>query len=229
MVAGGSGLVGSHLLPLLCGAPEFGRVLALSRRPLVYDHPKLANRILRFDDPAQTWSGLRGDVAFCCLGTTLAAAGSHEAFVKIDRDLVVDFARAALQGGAQRFVFVSSVGADPASKSFYLRVKGETEAQLAALGFGALDILQPSLLLGWRRELRALELAAMAILPLVNPLLLGDAQRYRAVSAETVARASLGAARVGRNGIQRYTHRGLVELAAAGERDSRARNMTATA
>jgi len=227
LVAGGTGLVGSHLLPLLCGAQEFSRVLALSRRPLVYDHPKIANRIVRFDDSGQTWSGLRADVAFCCLGTTRAAAGSQEAFARVDRDLVISFARAALQGGVQRFVFVSAVGADPASKNFYLRVKGETETELAKLGFAGLDILQPSLLLGWRRELRPLELAAMAVMPLINPLMLGDAERYRAVSAETVARALLGAERVGRKGTQRYTHRGILELAAAGERDSSARSTAA--
>jgi uncharacterized protein YbjT (DUF2867 family) len=227
MVAGGTGLVGSHLLPLLCAAPEFGRVLALSRRPLVYDHPKLANRIVRFDDAAQAWSGLRADVAFCCLGTTRAAAGSQEAFARVDRDLVIEFARAALQGGAQRFVLVSSVGAAAASKNFYLRVKGETEGELGKLGFASLDILQPSLLLGWRRELRPLELAAMAVMPLVNPLMLGNAERYRAVSAATIARALLGAERVGRKGIQRYTHRAILELAAAGQRDSRARTTAA--
>lgn len=222
LVAGGTGLVGSRLLPLLCEAPEFGRVLAVSRRPLVYDHPRLANRIVRFDDTAETWSGLRADVAFCCLGTTRAAAGSPEAFARVDRDLVIAFARAAQQGGAQRFVFVSSVGADPASKNFYLRVKGETEAELAKLGFASLDLLQPSLLLGWRRELRPLELLAMVAMPILSPLMLGEAQRYRAVSAETVARALLGAERAGRKGIQRYTHRGILELAAVAGRATRA-------
>lgn len=49
LLAGGSGLVGARLLPLLLDASEYTRVHALSRRPLPLDHPRLANRIVRFD------------------------------------------------------------------------------------------------------------------------------------------------------------------------------------
>ena len=37
-------------------------------------------------------------------------------------------------GGVSNFVFVSSVGADTASRAFYLRVKGEVEGALRKLG-----------------------------------------------------------------------------------------------
>ncbi len=213
LVAGGSGLVGSALLPLLCAHPDIGRVVAISRRPLIYDHPRLANRIVRFDALEQALSGTHADVAFCCLGTTRSAAGSDEAFRKVDHDHVLAFARGAHGAGVQRFVLNSSVDADPRSPSLYLRVKGETEEAVVAVGFPALDIVQPSLLLGWRRELRPLEFAAMAVLPLVGPLLLGNAQRYRAVSAGTVAAAMAALTRSQRKGVTRYTHRGIVQLA----------------
>ena len=64
----------------------------------------------------------------------------------MDFDYTLAFARAALKAGVKRFVLNSSVGADPAAKNFYLRVKGETEEAVAKLGFASLDILQPSLL-----------------------------------------------------------------------------------
>lgn len=219
-VAGGSGLVGSRLLPLLLDAGEYARVLALSRRPLPYDHPRLANRIVRFDVGLdRQLVGTQCQDAFCCIGTTLRDAGSPQAFRAVDHDLVLQFARAALAAGAQRFVIVSSVGASEAARSLYLRVKGETEKSLAAMGFRALDVLQPSVLLGARRAWRPLELLAQGLLWTFNPLLLGDAARFRGVPAGTVAAAMLGAARSGRLGLHRYAFRQIVALAAAAARD----------
>lgn len=213
LVIGGSGLVGRHLLEQLAGQPDFGRVVAVTRRPLNFDHPRLANRIVRFDTLEQSLAGTRAHVAFCCLGTTLRAAGSREAFRLVDAGYVLAFARAARAAGVARFVFNSSVGADSASKNFYLRVKGEVEAALTAVEFPALDIVQPGLLLGWRNEIRPLELAASALLPIVNPLMLGRAEPFRAIPARVVAAAMIGAARSGRKGVHRYTHRGIRALA----------------
>lgn len=122
LVAGSSGLVGSRLLRVLGDAPEFSRVLAVSRRPLSFDHPHVANRVTRCESFEQELRGIRCDEAYCCLGTTLRAAGSATAFRAVDHDLVLDFARLARQAGAQRFVLVSAAGADPASRFFYLRV-----------------------------------------------------------------------------------------------------------
>jgi uncharacterized protein YbjT (DUF2867 family) len=213
LVAGGTGLVGGQLLELLTAQPDVTRVIAVTRRILTYDHPKLANRIVRFEALEESLAGLHVDVAFCCLGTTMRAAGSRQAFRLVDHDFTLAFARAAHKAGAQRFVLNSSVGADPESQNFYLRTKGETEVAVAQIGFPALDILQPSLLLGLRKEVRPLELAAMMVMPALNPLLLGAAERYRAVSAATMAAAMLGAARSQRKGTHRHTHRAIVELA----------------
>jgi uncharacterized protein YbjT (DUF2867 family) len=214
IVAGGSGLVGSHLLKLLAVQPDFGRVLAVTRRPLSFDHPRLANRIVRFETLEQSLAGLRADVAFCCLGTTMRAAGSREAFRQVDHDHVLAFARAARAAGATRFVLNSAVGADSGSRNFYLRVKGETEAAVAALNFPALHIVQPCVLLGWRADdLRPLELAAGVVLAMIGPLLLGPAARYRAIPASVVAAGMLAAGRSGRKGLYRYTCRDIRRLA----------------
>ena len=204
LVAGGSGLVGSRLLRILASAPDYGRVLALSRRPLSFDHPRIANRVTRFETLEADLRAVRCDDAYCCLGTTRRAAGSEAAFRAVDHDLVLAFARLARAAGAQRFIVVSAVGADPAARNFYLRVKGETEDALAALQFPALHIMQPSLLLGSRREWRPTESVAGLLAPLLNPLLLGRLAAWRAVDADKVATAMLMAARRGRRGVQRY-------------------------
>jgi uncharacterized protein YbjT (DUF2867 family) len=215
LLAGASGLVGGYVLDALLDAPDFGRVYAVTRRPLGREHSRIANRIVQFDKLETQLKGVTCHVAFCCLGTTMQQAGSAQAFRQVDFDYVLAFARAARVAQAQRFVVVSSAGANPQSKNFYLRVKGEMEQALESLQFTSLDILQPSLLLGWRPEIRPLELAATVFMPLLNPLLGGSKQMYRAISVRKVAAAALGAARSGRRGVYRYTYAALQALAAS--------------
>jgi len=212
LVAGATGLVGGLLLNTLLDAPDYTRVYALTRRPFAKDHPKLANRVVVFERMADQLKGLVAQDAFCCIGTTIAEAGSQEAFRAADVDAVLLFARAARAAQATRFVVVSSVGADSKSKKFYLRTKGEMEEAVTDLGFTSVDILQPSLLLGPRKELRPLEITGRIFAPLINPLLTGTREAYRAVPAETVAKAMLGAARRGTRGVYRYTFAGIRQL-----------------
>jgi uncharacterized protein YbjT (DUF2867 family) len=216
LLAGASGLVGGHALAALLDAPEISRVLAVSRRPLAREHPRLANRIVPFEHLEAQLQGVSCPLALCCLGTTQRQAGSQQAFRAVDIGCVLSFARAARAAGAQRFVVISSVGANPASGNFYLRTKGEMEQQLEAVRFESLDILRPSLLLGWRGEMRPLELALGALMPLLNPLLLGKYRPYRGISARSVGAAMLGAMRSGRRGVQRYDWEGLQALARLG-------------
>ena len=212
LVAGGSGLVGGYLIQALLEAPEYGRVFALTRRPLGREHPKLANRIVVWPRMAEQLKGMTAHEAFCCIGTTRAAAGSDEAFREADLDAVLLFAQASRAVGVTRFVVVSSVGAKSDSKKLYLRTKGEMEEALAMVGFNSLDILQPSLLLGSRKEMRPLELAGQLLAPLVNPMLTGSRESLRAIPAETVARGMLGAARRGGRGVYRYTYAAIRQL-----------------
>ena len=212
LVAGATGLVGGYLLNTLLDAPDYTRVYALTRRPLGREHPKLANRVVIFERMADQIKGLVAQDAYCCIGTTIADAGSQEAFRAADVDAVLLFARAARVAQATRFVVVSSVGANSQSKKFYLRTKGEMEEAVTDLGFISVDILQPSLLLGPRKEMRVLEVAGQIFAPLINPLLTGSREAYRAVPAETVAKAMLGAARRGARGVYRYTFSGIRQL-----------------
>ena len=148
----------------------------------------------------------------CCLGTTRRQAGSEQEFRRVDVDYVLSFARVAKAAQAQRFIVVSSAGADPQSKNFYLRTKGEMEAALANVGFASLDILQPGPLVGLRHQMRPLELGLMLVLPLVNPFLRGPREAFRGVGAKMVGAAIVGATRSGRRGVQRYTYDSLQAL-----------------
>jgi uncharacterized protein YbjT (DUF2867 family) len=213
LLAGASGFVGNLAVTSLLEAPDIARVYAVTRRPLGRENARLANRIVSFEQIESQLKGLTCHAALCALGTTIRQAGSQAAFRQADIDAVLAFARAAKAAQAQRFVVVSSAGADPASKNFYLRTKGEMEEALQGVGFASLDILQPGLLLGWRGHIRPVDLLGAVLMPLVNPFLTGKREHFRAIPAHTVAAAMVGAIRSGRRGVQRYTFSGIQALA----------------
>jgi aspartate-semialdehyde dehydrogenase len=74
LLAGASGLTGSRTLDVLLDAPDITRVLAVSRRPLGREHPRLANRILQFPQLETQLKGTVAEAALCCLGTTIRQA-----------------------------------------------------------------------------------------------------------------------------------------------------------
>jgi uncharacterized protein YbjT (DUF2867 family) len=210
LLAGATGLVGGHLLRRLLADPRYRQVIAVSRRELGIEHPKLRPLITDFDaiEAVIAGAGLGETVddAFCALGTTIKVAGSRAAFRRVDFGYVVAFARAARAADARRFMLVSAIGASARSALFYLRVKGETEEALAALGYPALHIFRPGLLLGRRTESRPREALGMALAPFLNPLMLGPAKAYRGIPADRVAAAMITAAGTGCTGRHVHTY-----------------------
>lgn len=215
LIAGASGLVGTHLADKLAHYPAYEKVISLGRRRVALSHPRFDQIIVDFtrlhDVPAL--EGVKVDDAFCTLGTTIRAAGSQEAFRKVDFDHIVSFAKLAKSLGARRFCLVSSAGANPQSKLFYPRVKGETEQAVEATGFESLHIFRPGLLTGHRPERRLAEQLAMLIMPLIDPLLLGSFSQWRSVPAARVASAMIGAAADPIRGTRVHSHHDIVDLA----------------
>lgn len=194
IVAGGTGLIGSHCLRRLPAA--YDRVVSLARRP----SGQAAERVIDFDRiDAEQFD--RGADVFCALGTTIRKAGSQPAFRKVDFEYVVALARRAAECGARQFLVVSSVGADASSSNFYLRTKGEMEQAVSALPFEAVHIFRPSLLLGEREESRPAEKFAMIGFRVAGFLFAGPLRKYRAISAETVAAAMVHAASSSARGV----------------------------
>ena len=129
---GATGLVGSLLVERLLGAGH--EVDAVLRRPSGKAHEALREHVAAIGDWPEIVRSIAADAAVSTLGTTWAAAGSEAAFRAVDRDAVIAFAGAARHAGARRMLTVSSVGADAASRSFYLRTKGEADATGPASG-----------------------------------------------------------------------------------------------
>ncbi|HMA12878.1 MAG TPA: hypothetical protein VKO83_13390 [Steroidobacteraceae bacterium] len=217
LVAGGTGLTGRVLLKLLLTGGDYARILAVTRRPVPLDHPRLANRILPLEQIQAKLTGIRVNDAFCCLGAPQARAGTTAQLKAVDLDLTMAFARTALGLGATRLVVVSAAGAASNAASDFLRVKAELEAALRELRFAAVDILAPGHVTALRPQMGAGDWIGM-LRPLLNPLLRGSLAVHRSVAPADLAAAMLGAARLQRGGAHVYSGTSLQELAEAGLR-----------
>ncbi|HEY7404274.1 MAG TPA: oxidoreductase [Candidatus Angelobacter sp.] len=214
VVLGASGLVGGFCLRALVDDPDYTRVLTFGRRELpAVTRAKVTQRIADLAGLSAEDFRDAQDV-FCALGTTIQKAGSQEAFRNVDFELPLRAAQQALKAGAEQFIVVSSVGADPGSKNFYLRTKGELEAELAKLPFRAIRILRPSLLIGKRPEFRLGESIAIKIAPALDLAALGPLRRYHSIRAEILGRAMVGAARQVANGTSVYEYDEIMRLSA---------------
>jgi len=128
---------------------------------------------------------LKADDIFCCLGTTIKKAKSKEAFRAVDLDAPVLLAQISRELGAQKFLLVSSLGANKNSGIFYNKVKGEVEDAIQKIGFNSFHILRPSLLLGPRQEERSGEDAAKFFYKIFGFLV---PKKYQAIESIKVAR-----------------------------------------
>lgn len=213
LIAGGTGLVGAALLRHLLDHPDYSRVTALVRRPLGLHHPKLAERVVNFDQLAPDL--FQADDLFCCLGTTMRKAGSQEAFAQVDLAYPLALAHRAKAAGVQQYLIVTSIGASAKSPFFYNRVKGQVEEALRAMEFPALHIFRPSLLLGARAERRPGEALGALIGTAITPAMVGPLRRYRPIPGSHVAKAMYHAAQQGAPGVYLYESDQIAAMARA--------------
>ena len=196
LLLGATGLVGGCLLDQLLSDPRYDTVVALVRRPLNRQHPKLRQEILDFDHPDPAL--LRGDDLFSALGTTLRKAGSKETQYRIDCTYPYEIGKIARANGVRQYLLVSSVGADAGSSNFYLRTKGDLEEKIRALGFDTFVSVRPSFLLGNRAEFRLGERIGIALAQAFAFLI---PKRYRGVQAAAVAAVLIEKANAGLSGV----------------------------
>ena len=214
LVAGGSGLVGGHLLQVLLADDAYTRVVSLGRRQVTAQHPKLEQHVVDLGTLDAVTDLPPADHAFCCLGTTIKTAGSQEAFRKVDHDYVLAFARAGRRAGARQFLLISAVGADPTSRIFYSRVKGEVEHAVRELPYAGVQIFRPSFLMGERVNRRTAEGIGIPIARAVAPLLAGPLRRYRPIAAADVARAMVRIAKREPSGAAMFEYDGMMNPSA---------------
>lgn len=187
-ILGASGLVGQELVDQLLAHEDYQEVHVLVRRPMNRFHPKLEEWVIDFDRVTEIELP-EVDHVYCALGTTIKQAGSQEAFRQVDYTYPIEVGRELMDLGATRFSLISALGAHPNAKTFYNRVKGDTENGLRVLGYDALLIFRPSLLLGERDEFRFGEQAAARVSTVLRPLL--KRSTFAPIEAEKVAQAMI--------------------------------------
>ena len=197
LVLGATGLVGGAALKLALSNDAFSEVIAPTRAPLA-NAERLVNPVgPRLEDLLPTLMLDKLDAVICALGTTIAKAGSKEAFRYVDFELPVLFGKASRAAGARTYVLVTAMGADANSRIFYSRTKGEVEAAIQALDFPSLTICRPSLIGGERNEARAAEKAALTLASILSPVL---PRKFRINPAERIAASLVNAAITARPG-----------------------------
>ncbi|MFO0574531.1 MAG: oxidoreductase [Polyangia bacterium] len=218
LVLGATGLVGKRCLELLCQDESYDAVFALVRRPLELASrpPRLREHVIDFAVLGDAVATIAAENVFCCLGTTLAKAGSKEAFRQVDYHYPLLAARRAADTDCRNFLLVTATGADDHSSVFYNRVKGEVERDISALTLRAVHILRPSLLLGPREEHRPAEAAGQVAGRFLSPLFVGPLRKYRPIGADTVAHALCRIARADQAGRHIYLSDELERLGTSG-------------
>lgn len=195
LIIGASGLAGSFCLRLLLQSNRYEKVIAVNRKALPMQHPRLRQLIIDFDQLPTYKHSLIADDIYVTLGTTIKQAGSNENFYKVDFTYVVQLAQITAANGAAQFLVVSALGANAQSPVFYSKVKGQMEEAVKQLPFRSIHIFQPSLLLGLREEKRLGETVAAVVLNKLDFLMVGPLRKYKAVEAADVAKAMVYAAR----------------------------------
>lgn len=204
LVFGASGLVGGHLLEELAKNRNYEKIYSFGRRKLGINDSKTEEVIIDFNKMSDFGHLIKGDDIFICLGTTIKAAGSQEAFRKVDFEYIYQAAQIALQNGTHQLLLISSAGADASSSVFYNKVKGETEDGVKQMPFWSIKIFQPSLLLGEREESRLVEGIGQIFGRIINKFTTDLFDLYQPVEAENVARAMVIAAQELEGGQKTY-------------------------
>lgn len=196
LLLGATGLVGSHVLDMAIADERIDEVIAPTRRPIP-EQPGLVAPLVDFDSLPEDAPWWRAEAVVCALGTTMRKAGSRKAFCRVDHHYPLQAARIARAHGVPTFVLNSAMGADPHSRYFYNRVKGELERDLRQAGFESLTFVRPGLISGEREEFRLAERVAEVALKAAAPVL---PRKWRVNPAQHIALAMLEAAVEGRAG-----------------------------
>ena len=202
LIIGATGATGKDLLSQLLDDDTYSEVHCFVRKPLALSHPKLHTHVIDFETP-EAWADLlQGDVAFSCLGTTSAAAGSKEAQWRVDYDYQYNFAEHCRNNGVPTFVLISAAGAKAQSKLFYNRMKGQLEDAVKELGFPSLLIFQPSVLIRSNND-RGAENFSVKAIHFLNKI--GFFKRYRPMPTTVLAQKMRKEVATAHKGIHTFT------------------------
>ena len=210
-LVGATGLIGGYLLEEMLNDPYFDTVRILIRRPIDVSHSKLEKKIVDFNDSDSLLVALsNSDVSFCAIGSTMKKMkGDKEAYRKIDFEIPVKLARFCKMTGCEKFILVSSAGANSKSRNFYQRLKGETDEAVKEAGLKTVHIMRPSLLLGERKEFRLGENIGKVVMTGLAFLI---PAKYKAIPGKDVAKVMVVLSKKDEEGVFVHENNEIREL-----------------
>ncbi|MBO9130556.1 oxidoreductase [Bacillus sp. 165] len=212
VVLGATGLIGQEVVGILLKSNEYERVTVLVRNYLPFQHEKLEQVIINFDQLESCEFYFKVDDVYSCLGTTIKKAKSRENFTTVDYHYTLQAARLAEKQGVKNFLTVTAMGANEKSNIFYNRVKGEVERDLQKLDINGIHIFRPSLLLGERQEFRMGEKMGEGAARLFSFLFIGPLRKYKAIYGKQVALGMYVTALQNKPGIHIYESDSIQEM-----------------
>jgi uncharacterized protein YbjT (DUF2867 family) len=221
-ILGGSGFIGRYVVKRLA---ERGDVLTVGgRHAAAAKFLQLKGNVgqvglvnISIDDEGLLPAFVANNDAIINLVGILHEGGTQR-FELVHHVAPARLARLAREAGAERFVHISAIGADPHSRSAYARTKAAGEEAVRD-AFPTATILRPSVVFGPEDQFFN-RLAALAMVSPVIPLIGGGATRFQPVYigdvADAVVRCIDDSTTAGRTyelgGPKVYTLRALTEL-----------------
>jgi len=208
---GSSGLIGSNLLDNLINNNTYNKIKIFVRKLPSIDNSKVEVINTDFLDLDTLKEKLTGDDCFFCIGTTHKHTPDKNEYRRIEYDLPVQLAKIAKFNSISNFIYVSSIGANSKALSTYLKNKGQVEEELKKIGFSNLSIIQPSFLVGKRKDFRIVEVLGIPVMKFLSVFFFGRFKKYTPIKVEIVVNAMIKLAS-GNNSEQTYLSERLQEL-----------------
>lgn len=212
IILGATGLTGGNLLDFLLKDDRYRKIKVFSRSSVGISNPKLEEHLLDLFELEKNKEIFQADEVFCCIGTTKSKTPNNETYKKIDYGIPFAAAKISKENNINTFIVISAMGANPESKVFYNKTKGEMERDVLNQNIPNTYILQPGLIGGNRSEKRLGESIAKFLFKILNPII---PKNYRTISPETIAKAMLTLANQGysKNRIKNQTIKEIAENA----------------
>ena len=170
IIIGATGATGTALLKQLIIDDIFKKIIVFTRNPIKITSNKIEENLVDFNN-IEKWSGLiKGDIIFSALGTTKKEAGGKDAQYLVDFTYQYNIARAGAENKVQKYLLVSSIGANSDSKFFYPKIKGKLEDAVKKLNFQNIHVLQPPVLIRQKDKIRSGEKSFINVLNKLNKL-----------------------------------------------------------
>lgn len=191
IILGITGVTGSLLAKHLFDDERFEKVISFHRRQSGLKHPKLEEHVIDMFELEKHQEAFKADVVFCCVGTTQSKTSDREMYKKIDYGIPLAAAKLCVTNDIKRLIVISALGADPESRVFYNKVKGEMERDVLAEKPTNTYFLEPALLAADREEKRTAEKIGIAVFKVLNPFLIGPLKKFRSIKPEALVKTML--------------------------------------